>query len=81
MPDAVEALAGHPNIAGMKESGADIGQIADYVARTPDDFTLLAGSADGIAVLADRIEGLISQEHAKWVSSRKESDATKPASG
>jgi 4-hydroxy-2-oxoglutarate aldolase len=45
LPDAVERLAVHPNIVGMKESGSDIGQIAEYVARTPDDFTLLAGSA------------------------------------
>jgi 4-hydroxy-2-oxoglutarate aldolase len=45
LPDAVERLAMHPNIVGMKESGSDIGQIAEYVARTPDDFTLLAGSA------------------------------------
>jgi len=44
-PDAVEALASHPNIVGMKESGGDIAQIAEYVARTPDGFTLLAGSA------------------------------------
>ena len=44
-PDAVEALAAHPNIVGMKESGGDIAQIAEYVARTPDDFTVLAGSA------------------------------------
>lgn len=43
--DAVERLAQHPNIVGMKESGSDIGQIAEYVARTPDDFTILAGSA------------------------------------
>ena len=32
-----------------------------------------AGSDDGRALLADRIEGLISQEHAKWVSAREES--------
>jgi 4-hydroxy-2-oxoglutarate aldolase len=44
-PEAVERLASHPNIIGMKESGSDIGQIAEYVARTPDDFTVLAGSA------------------------------------
>ena len=31
-----------------------------------------AGLSDGRAVLADRIEGLISQEHAKWVSARQE---------
>ena len=39
LPDAVETLAAHPNIVGMKESGGDIAQIAEYVARTPDDFT------------------------------------------
>jgi 4-hydroxy-2-oxoglutarate aldolase len=43
--DAVERLAVHPNIVGMKESGSDIAQIADFVARTPNDFTVLAGSA------------------------------------
>ena len=45
LPDAVERLAAHPNIVGIKESGSDIGQMAEYVARTPDDFTVLAGSA------------------------------------
>jgi 4-hydroxy-2-oxoglutarate aldolase len=45
LPDAVEKLAVHPNIVGIKESGSDIGQIAEYIARTPDDFTVLAGSA------------------------------------
>jgi 4-hydroxy-2-oxoglutarate aldolase len=45
LPDAVEKLAAHPNIVGMKESGGDIGQIAELVSRTPDDFTVLAGSA------------------------------------
>jgi 4-hydroxy-2-oxoglutarate aldolase len=44
-PDAVEALAAHPNIVGMKESGGDIAQISEYVARTPDTFAVLAGSA------------------------------------
>ena len=44
-PDAVETLASHPNIVGMKDSGSDIGLIGEYIARTPDDFTLLAGSA------------------------------------
>jgi 4-hydroxy-2-oxoglutarate aldolase len=43
--DAVVSLAAHPNIVGMKESGSDLAQIADYVSRTPDDFTVLAGSA------------------------------------
>ncbi len=43
--DAVATLASHPNIVGMKESGSDIGLMAEYIARTPDDFTVLAGSA------------------------------------
>ena len=43
--DAVERLSAHPNIVGLKESGSDIGLIAEYVTRTPDDFTVLAGSA------------------------------------
>jgi 4-hydroxy-2-oxoglutarate aldolase len=45
LPDAVEPLAAHPNIVGLKESGSDIGALAEVVARTPDDFTVLAGSA------------------------------------
>jgi 4-hydroxy-2-oxoglutarate aldolase len=45
LPDAVERLAVHPNIIGLKESGSDIAQLAEYVERTPDDFTVLAGSA------------------------------------
>ena len=45
LPDAVARLADHPNIVGMKESGGDIAQIADYVSRTPDRFSVLAGSA------------------------------------
>jgi 4-hydroxy-2-oxoglutarate aldolase len=44
-PEAVERLAVHPNIVGIKESGSDIAQIAELVGRTPDDFTVLAGSA------------------------------------
>jgi predicted PhzF superfamily epimerase YddE/YHI9 len=32
-----------------------------------------AGRVNAHAILADRIEGLISQEHAKWVSAREES--------
>lgn len=44
-PDAVARLSEHPNIVGLKESGSDIAQIAEYVARVPPDFTILAGSA------------------------------------
>lgn len=45
LPDAVEQLGDHPNIVGMKESGGDIAAIGEVIARTPDDFTVLAGSA------------------------------------
>jgi 4-hydroxy-2-oxoglutarate aldolase len=45
LPDAVERLSRHPNIVGLKESGSDIGQLAELVSRTPEDFTVLAGSA------------------------------------
>jgi dihydrodipicolinate synthase/N-acetylneuraminate lyase len=45
LPDAVERLASHPNIVGLKESGSDIGAMAEVIARTPDNFTVLAGSA------------------------------------
>lgn len=38
-----------------------------------------ARTEDGRALLADRIEGLISQEHAKWVSARQERDEEKNA--
>src|SRR6267378_2620588 len=45
LPAAVAKLALHPNIIGMKESGGDVAQIADLVSGTPDDFSVLAGSA------------------------------------
>ena len=45
VPDAVERLASHPNIIGMKESGGDMGQIAECITRTPDEFVMYAGSA------------------------------------
>jgi 4-hydroxy-2-oxoglutarate aldolase len=44
-PEAVERLAVHPTIVGIKESGGDIGQIATLVDRTPPGFAVLAGSA------------------------------------
>jgi 4-hydroxy-2-oxoglutarate aldolase len=60
LPDAVATLATHPNIVGMKESGSDLVQIADYIARTPDDFTILAGSAATLfPVLAAGCDGAI----------------------
>jgi 4-hydroxy-2-oxoglutarate aldolase len=44
LPEAVASLATHANIAGIKESGSDIGQIADLLAMTPPDFRVLSGS-------------------------------------
>lgn len=44
-PSTVARLADHPNIAGIKESGSDIAQIADLVSLTPPGFSVLAGSA------------------------------------
>jgi 4-hydroxy-2-oxoglutarate aldolase len=44
LPAAVTRLAAHPNIAGMKESGGDVAQIADLVSGAPKDFSVLAGS-------------------------------------
>ena len=43
LPDAVEKLSEHPNIAGLKDSGNDMLQISDYLARAKPGFTVLAG--------------------------------------
>jgi 4-hydroxy-2-oxoglutarate aldolase len=43
--DAVARLAGHPNIAGIKESGGDGARIADLVAAGSSGLVVLAGSA------------------------------------
>jgi 4-hydroxy-2-oxoglutarate aldolase len=45
LPDAAECLAAHPNIIGMKESNADLVQLAETIARTPGHFVVLGGSA------------------------------------
>ena len=45
LPDAVERLAAHPNIVGMKDSGTDVAHISECINRTPGDFTVLAGAA------------------------------------
>jgi 4-hydroxy-2-oxoglutarate aldolase len=45
LPLTVAKLAEHPNIIGMKESGGDIGQIAEVVDSTPKDFQVLVGGA------------------------------------
>jgi 4-hydroxy-2-oxoglutarate aldolase len=43
-PDTVARLAAHPNIAGVKETGSDAAQLADYVDAVPAGFAVVAGS-------------------------------------
>ncbi|HEY3383187.1 MAG TPA: dihydrodipicolinate synthase family protein [Vicinamibacterales bacterium] len=43
--EAVARLATHANIPGVKDSSADLTQIADLVAMTPPGFKVLVGSA------------------------------------
>jgi 4-hydroxy-2-oxoglutarate aldolase len=45
LPDAVEKLSEHPNIVGLKDSGNDMLQIGDYLTRSREGFTVLAGAA------------------------------------
>ena len=72
---AVVALAEHPNIIGMKESGADMGYVGSLLDETPDDFQVLVGSAPtfyaalllgaggGILALACVVPGLCVELH------------------
>ncbi|HEV3485344.1 MAG TPA: dihydrodipicolinate synthase family protein [Vicinamibacterales bacterium] len=43
--ETVARLAEHPNIAGMKETGTDVAQLAAFVDATPERFAVMAGSA------------------------------------
>ncbi len=43
--EAVSRLAEHPNIIGMKESGSDLGYVSALIDETPDNFSVLTGSA------------------------------------
>jgi 4-hydroxy-2-oxoglutarate aldolase len=45
LPAAVAQLAPHVNIIGIKESGSDLGQLSELVARPTADFSVLTGSA------------------------------------
>ena len=44
-PVAVSKLSAHPNIVGVKESGGDIAQIAEFVRGSREGFNVLAGSS------------------------------------
>ncbi len=45
LPETVERLATHGNIIGMKESNTDVVQLSETIARVPDGFAVLGGSA------------------------------------
>ena len=46
--DTVAALAAHPNVAGMKETGTDAAQLASFVDATSSSaFSVLVGAAPG----------------------------------
>ncbi len=48
-PDTIAALAEHPNIAGMKETGTDAAQLASFVdAASTASFSVLVGAAPGL---------------------------------
>lgn len=60
LPDTVARLSTHPNIAGIKESGSDIGQLADLAALASPNFSVLAGSASTLfAALSVGVSGAI----------------------
>lgn len=59
--EAVLELARHPRIVGIKDSGGDVGRLGAIRQGTPDDFVLLAGSADFLlAALAVGAVGAVS---------------------
>jgi 4-hydroxy-2-oxoglutarate aldolase len=43
-PSLVARLAKHPNIIGIKDSSGNISQIAEIIAKCPNDFAVFAGS-------------------------------------
>ena len=56
--DTVAALAAHPNIAGMKETGTDAAQLAAFVDATSSSaFSVLVGAAPGFYPGAVRRSG------------------------
>jgi 4-hydroxy-tetrahydrodipicolinate synthase len=47
-PKTVQALAEHPNIAGIKEASGNISQVAEIMARAGDKIDLYSGNDDEI---------------------------------
>lgn len=55
------ALAGVPNIVGVKEASADLAQIGQIIRRAPDGFTVWSGNdSDTLAVLRAGGYGVVS---------------------
>lgn len=44
LPELIGKLAGHPNIAGVVESGTPAGRVSQIRAAAPKDFSVLAGT-------------------------------------
>ena len=65
--DILVRIAEHPNIAGLKDSGGDIGKIADVNARTDNDFKVLAGGAGFLlpALTAGAVGGILALANIK----------------
>ncbi|HVH18837.1 MAG TPA: 4-hydroxy-tetrahydrodipicolinate synthase, partial [Myxococcota bacterium] len=43
LPATIARMADVPQIVGVKEASGDVGQIAEVIARCPEDFAVLAG--------------------------------------
>ena len=52
--ESVAELAGHPNIAGMKDSGGDVTRLDDIAAILSDDFVVYVGASRALADSFDR---------------------------
>ena len=52
--ESVAELAGHPNIAGMKDSGGDVTRLVDIAGILTDDFIVYAGKSAALADSFDR---------------------------
>ena len=48
VPAIVQALAAHPNIAGIKESSGDVAVVADLAGRAPAGFPVVVGAAPSL---------------------------------
>jgi 4-hydroxy-tetrahydrodipicolinate synthase len=60
-PETVLRLAGHPNIAGIKESSGDLAQVQHLLLGRPDGFAVLSGEDwMTLAILAAGGDGLVS---------------------